>query len=282
MHLGTHPARDLHILAEGKNLKQLVENNSAYGDVFVSCFCEQPNLLSQWAGYGQAEGDTGVSIEFDFPEDGLEFKYESSNPKSTFNGQTVTLSPFKVCYDEAERNAFVEKVASELVLRPDIFEECGELSYISALLEICVPYIKNAGFSQEQESRLVFFPPAGAKIGYRIRRNMIVPSVKLEVSYSDKRRLPIKRIIIGPSTTQIQIMSALLDILEPNNDNEKCTGLSILREYESKKSSISKTKKRSDQVSPFVLFCDSERGLISAKTSNGIIVSLSDLPLRTK
>lgn len=155
---------------------------------FMICFCLEDDLLSQWRGYASE----GISIGFDFSygivERGLD-QYDTTyhyfnvlnNPdyqqeekrilakkceseaiggaddvelnieqraKYTVNGEYygVVTSPYKVSYDGEN------KILKEL---DEVYKNYDEKEGIKEALYEFIPYIKNGGFSEEQECRLL-------------------------------------------------------------------------------------------------------------------------------
>jgi hypothetical protein len=136
-------------------------------EVYICCFCENGNLLSQWRGY--ADNGGGVSIEFDSA--GFEQLCGSGN-------QHGLMRLWKVFYDRDQQCQIVRDSInySHWPARGD-----DSIPFIVDALQFFVPTFKNSGFSEEKERRLVFTPKqdASLKPHFRTRRGMLVPYFSL-------------------------------------------------------------------------------------------------------
>ena len=160
--------------------------------MYVCCFCERDNLLSQWRGY--AENGGGVSLEFD--------------P----HGFTAVTGP-----DSAHGLMRLWKVFYDRGQQPKIIRDCVEYPYwpvageddrirlVIDALQFFMPTFKNGDFQREQERRLIFtpYPTALPKPKFRTRRGLLVPYFSLrELSDSaglgSSLKLPIKGVLVGP------------------------------------------------------------------------------------
>jgi hypothetical protein len=164
--------------------------------VYVCCFCEQNDLLSQWRGYAESGG--GVAIEFD---------------PMGFTANTGLDSPhglmrlWKVFYNPAQQRAIIRAC---IEYAWPCLNDVDRIRHIVDALQFFMPTFKNNSFSEEQERRLIFtpYPLAFPKPKFRIRRGLVVPYFSLQelsgaAGMPDPNfRLPIKSILIGPSQRQ--------------------------------------------------------------------------------
>lgn len=136
---------------------------------YIVCFCGADDKLSQWRGYAPKGG---VSIGFDFSSP-VPF-YALGKDEDTDKGgmpkvyQTEYVQLGRVCYLPPRKGEEEEKYYRECaqsigcpeglrgITNPVIKREGRELIKKNA------PYIKHAGFSEEDESRLVFRNGDGA------------------------------------------------------------------------------------------------------------------------
>lgn len=172
--------------------------------VFVACFCENPDLLSQWRSYGQGGYCIGFDrklLEQSIPED-----FETPR-NADFYSRPVPPRVRSVVYTAAGvRTAFEDEM--DEILGPSGgalrgWQSYGELSVLMALARI-----KDASFKSEQEWRLIyvqrggilgwinmpyrqsdFRPPAEARSG----PNSAVPFIKMQFLKS-----AIRSIRVGP------------------------------------------------------------------------------------
>ena len=161
--------------------------------VYICCFCEVDNLLSQWRSYS-ANG-TGVSIGFD----PARFSYitgQDSPPSGL-----VRL--WKVFYDRKIQKALVidalEFAYRERSDRPlaDVARQAAEA------IQFFIPTFKNEDFEEEQEIRLIFTPFPSSAVGprFRVSKGMLIPyySLKELDTTPSKCSLPITNVRVGPS-----------------------------------------------------------------------------------
>lgn len=167
----------------------------ARGDqVYVCCFCEKDNLLSQWRGY--AENGGGVSVEFD--------------P----NGFTAVAGPdcghglmrlWKVFYDREQQRKILRDCIDYHGW--SVAGEDDRIRLVVDALQFFMPTFKNGDFREEQERRLIFtpYPAALPKPKFRTKRGLLVPYFSLRELAEPAVvgvlgfKLPIKGILIGPS-----------------------------------------------------------------------------------
>jgi Protein of unknown function (DUF2971) len=166
---------------------------TARGDrVYICCFCEDGNLLSQWRGY--AEDGGGVSIEFD------------ANGFQQFTGPDSPhglMRLWKVFYNPEQQR----KIIRQSIDYPywPVANENDRIPFIVDALQFFVPTFKDAGFREERERRLIFTPHRGVlpKPHYRTRRGMLVPYFSLrDLSVTggsaETIQIPICRVEVGP------------------------------------------------------------------------------------
>jgi hypothetical protein len=173
-------------------------------EVFVSCFCEHDNLLSQWRGYG---GDTGIAIGFSREEVSKKFGF-SRLEKVSYSRQDQTRI-FELLFDVALRQ-FTKNVttANEAVL-VELYSERMRI-----LTEFLLPIFKDFSFSEENEWRLVTslsHPYPMSEWNFRPRNGNLVPY--LEVTCDGPSKLPIRFINIGPSQNQSNLLASIPKLL---------------------------------------------------------------------
>jgi hypothetical protein len=177
--------------------------------VYVTCFCEDENLLSQWRAYGQSGG---YSIGFRRPA--LEHGFGVHG-----GWHRVRLS--RVVYDLEEQNLLLTRLMTDAIatiLDPHVeglitgLEEKQRLAFVSmfrwfidtmALAEIA--RFKHPAFREEKEWRLVVRPlPGGTdakktgKLKFKPSRGMLTPYLELSPR-EDKSLLPIESVRYGPT-----------------------------------------------------------------------------------
>ncbi len=196
--------------------------------IFISCFSQIGDLLSQWRAYGQ--DGTGISIGFDYKK-----------MKSLHNGKDILLE--KVCYKEvSQEKKLGALIDSAISYMRDMFsEDQVKISQdfnvyfeneFDCFCEVLLDYIgqvgctiKNPAFSEEKEIRVIYdanFPIREIEgdwelseaecffqnnrnvddfifksIDYFYRDNQLVPYCDLDFSKIINQNI-IKEIVIGP------------------------------------------------------------------------------------
>lgn len=176
-------------------LQELARLTSNEDGVYICCFCEKDNLLSQWRGYG-ANG-SGVSLQF-APK---EFS-EVSGPD---NAQGL-LRFWKVFYDPATQEDIILQAIKHY--SPNEQQNAGQSAVDLArkaadAVRFFIPTFKNPDFEEEDEWRLIFTPAPGTRVRprFRVSRNMLVPYYSLRelIGAFALPALPLRQVCIGPS-----------------------------------------------------------------------------------
>lgn len=189
-----------------------------YDEVYSISFCSNQNLLSQWKWYGK---NSGIAIEFDM--DNIYFRYWE--PRVYQENITlikalyldVLTRPLSAKYDEQEKEIFFREIE-------DAFQEMSlGLDTTEIQRKLFVPFCKHSGFSEEQESRLIFYPIADKcikppQIHYYPSRKMIKPSMNITFEAKDKKKNIIKGLTVGPGHNQEMIYQMLRLIFQNNQE----------------------------------------------------------------
>ncbi len=199
-----------------------LESNPNQSRVFVTCFCENGDLLSQWRSYGLGGYSIGVNplalqhLSFD------EWELPSGLGKDFYKNPVPELH--SVRYVHSVDDTLVNTAMLERIIPPDIAasqnRRIAEAQWQS-LYELA--RIKHTAFSQEQESRVIFvvrtgeaFDEKGKEInttppvGFRDTPTTIVPYIRLKVA--DRAEAFVK-VIVGPSPYQELRIEALKRVL---------------------------------------------------------------------
>jgi hypothetical protein len=192
-------------------------NRNLIRPIFLACFCEDDNLLSQWRAYGQSGG---YSLGFRVPPN-IVFAGEGFKPEPN----TYTSKWVRVEYD---RNEQAKKCTTILAAMLAIFDDPNTARAISTvadhplvgyskifnaiadiLLEEIVSF-KNEAFKVEKEWRVVVRQRELTKQGtddggktplsihFRTSQGMLVPYVKL-IPSDPAKKLPIDCVRSGPT-----------------------------------------------------------------------------------
>lgn len=173
-------------------------------EIYIACFCENGDLLSQWKGY--TEFGKGFSIGLD----------ASQLSKFKRKGPYVNIDIRKVIYDEALQSIIIKDLIEKFYheAKKIIDKESGQTEKIiknyavalSSLLEMNVLRFKHASFKEEREWRAIYdahkpnLEPEKQKQYFRVTSTDIVPYVELDIAPSAQKNtwfLPISEIILG-------------------------------------------------------------------------------------
>lgn len=165
-------------------------------DTYVACFCEKPDLLSQWRGYGSVQG---VAIHFD-----------AESLRDSFTNKNVALE--EVIYGNIETKNQIKKAINDTV--PEIQDEMDWLlgntdkdveDSFFKLLSKLAPKFKHAGFEEECEWRLVWQDPDPSLVEFRVKAGVMLPYVRLRAPQS----LPIRSITVGPGDEEGKVLASV-------------------------------------------------------------------------
>jgi len=175
--------------------------------IFVTCFCREGDLLSQWRGYADRGG--GYSIEF---------KFNDSTTMVDINGNLKKPNLRRVLYDREEQkriagtliNAICEICSTFPSLERDNPDKedlwSSVASYVSkTLIDFAVSF-KHEGFKEEKEWRLVRAIKREEVnenvVNFRINGGLVVPYVTtelIETSNNGANIFPVTGAVWGPS-----------------------------------------------------------------------------------
>ena len=158
-------------------------------NLFVACFSEKPDLLSQWRAY--CPSGSGYSIGFEYAQ--LE---------NQMNAQEFFLAP--CIYDLREQ----EKLLRELV--DSAFTEAQSVPTPNVTkiaqdfvegFELVGPALKHPSFAEEAEWRLISKCPKPIfhpQIGVREGKSMLLPYFQFKLA-EETETLPSPRVVVGPN-----------------------------------------------------------------------------------
>lgn len=221
-----------------KNLKKgfggILLNRQFLEPIYLACFCEDDNLLSQWRAYGPSGG---YSLGFTIPDPDLSWGQGFRPEPSVFTSKWV-----KVVYEREEQvrgcRAVVDRLLSifedsnrELAVasvrnHPKVGYQAIMTAIFDILLDVVVSF-KNEAFSSEKEWRLVVrrrelgrqstddVGKAPADVHFRSLKGTLVPYVKVVPRDADKK-LPIASVRSGPTFEKTAARMAVSMMLTAN------------------------------------------------------------------
>ena len=208
-----------------------------YSQIYSISFCGQGDLLSQWKWYGK---NSGVAIEFN--PNNIQYEYWCCRDKALPSTDSQT-KPLLIKYTDDEKSQYYKDIKAlneERKLNEDSDSIIGNL---------LVPFCKDKGFSEEKESRLVFYTFDSSEYGidfkmqYYASNGVIKPTLNVNFLSCDGKNNIVNSFIVGPGQNQNLIFNALVHIFDRNNFN----------------------------------FCETETTHLC---ENGIIISKSSIPFR--
>jgi hypothetical protein len=175
--------------------------------VFVACFSELNDDLSQWRAYSGGEG--GYAIRFD-------------SPKLRESGAPNQVLLLRVEYDSQRQTAILDDIVSraeryylecEGRQRAPCLEQWAEefVTFYLSLVNILLPCLKHPAFAAEREWRLVYYyrPDDLTPLQFRQRASMMSRHLPLRLS----KPLPISGVTIGPCRYLLLSRTAVSDLL---------------------------------------------------------------------
>ncbi|MGH9384154.1 MAG: DUF2971 domain-containing protein [Vicinamibacterales bacterium] len=159
--------------------------------IYICCFCERNNLLSQWRGY--ADNGGGVSFEFD------PVGFTEITGRDCPHG---LMRLWKVFYDREQQREILQKCIDSPYWPANVAGD--RIRFVVDALQFFMPTFKNTEFAEEHERRLIFtpYPAMSVPPRFRTRGGLLVPYFSLrEVAGpgATEFQLPIASVLVGPS-----------------------------------------------------------------------------------
>jgi len=182
-------------------------NKTRGPNVFVSSFSEDGDLLSQWRAYGKMS--SSVSIGFKRTELMDLSKKQAFDLKRCIYDQDDQKELIRKGYDVIFKKS--QKVNSgkkyiEPVVRSTVISK--QADFVNYLMNIA-PLIKDKGFREEKEWRLISTPDFDKKILFRSGSSFLIPYC--EFNLHDLNNL-IESVVIGPTPHPRLAYNSLLSI----------------------------------------------------------------------
>lgn len=177
--------------------------------VYIASFSQNSDSLSQWRAYGNSSNTYSIG-------------FNKIDLVSSINGIGEI---FDVVYDPEQQRSIIESIilhASEFHIKSldtnsiPIEQQCREFIQ---LLILFLPTMKDQGFSEEKESRLIIRED-GVKencieIQYRTDNGILKPFVNVDYlkNVSNLNHIPVSEVIIGPNKEPDLAEDSLWDFL---------------------------------------------------------------------
>lgn len=205
--------------------------NWSVENIFSTSFCKEGDLLSQWRGYGQ---NSGVAIGFDLqalrgaviiPESKYRFirdhKISFRTIEDSHNSPSLQIPSeakwVQVEYSFERKQAHFKDMLKNFLTFLDSEDgyknrEAKTPEYFANLhahlLRMMFPIMKNEGFQEENECRMIanYTEDDMIDISYRTAGGLLVPYVNFRLLDGSgapfETVLPVKKIIVGPGQEQ--------------------------------------------------------------------------------
>ena len=205
-------------------LNNLQTFNAAIARVFVSCLCEDGDLLSQWNLYGQDGYAIGVRSDAIQRASFHDFTVPTDIGYYFVNGPYVELH--KIKYVDEVDTTVIDRGVIDRIVPPDT--AMGQTPRVQeaewrSFYELAS--IKHKAFRQEQEWRLIYVAradkvskmdgeirsdqPVVPPVLFRSSQTTIVPYIELEID----RQQAVAEIVVGPSPNQALRVEAVKRLL---------------------------------------------------------------------
>jgi hypothetical protein len=182
---------------------------------FLTCFCRNGDLLSQWRGYG----NFGAGYA-------LGFRVSALRPDI----QIAWLA--SISYDQSALISLIRSIL-DIYYRTCALSEYSEVNYhglkflakdCAESFRFCSSFFKHPAYHEEQEVRLIaqrdgdVERPYHAPVLFRSRGQQIVPYIEMSLEFAGiVKEFPLSEIIIGPGVPFETGKEALSAILKQNN-----------------------------------------------------------------
>jgi hypothetical protein len=186
---------------------------------YVTCFCEDGDLLSQWRSYGADGG--GYSVGFE--SGALEILAQTQD--------TTFFLP--VIYDRSLQESWIENIIDSLLATLVAFEAANTIrpEDQDILINMCATRMtivllvsqlgfKDPAFAEEKEWRIVrLCDQDKTKLEFRARRNRLIPFLKVDMqvpTLAGSKSLPVSLVHVGPTHGQGPAVAAVELLLAQN------------------------------------------------------------------
>jgi len=190
--------------------EKLLDEVDSYLEFYLSCFCGEPDLLSQWRGYGTSTGRFCVAFDTrklvrDTPRLKCQLDCVIYDPEEQ-------ISKIKTIIDPA-----LEALERSSSLAPGERKQCDKALYlmlIERFIEVFC-FFKHRGFHEEKEWRAVHQLDGNVSdIRFEPSDGAIKPFVELFSGVGEPSLLPIREIIVGSSKLSQQAKKSVKMLLD--------------------------------------------------------------------
>lgn len=185
-------------------------------DIYIICFCENGDLLSQWRGYGSQGG--GYSIELNREtirnagRNKEQNKYVIRKVEYSSKKQSQVIN--QICDTSAESIRKIEQTIDKEKLK-DVVNKI--IALVSKVLLYQIARFKQEAFKEENEWRIIYLVDnqdeyIKESFDFRFKNGLAIPYIELQLSEENGElinKLPINRIVCGPSLDTPRALKSL-------------------------------------------------------------------------
>jgi hypothetical protein len=173
--------------------------------MYAVCFCEEPDLLSQWRGYGALGGGFALGFSYQAMVDCI---------------SKTELGVSRIWYDPADQSQLIRetvvcacktllRVSAKVEQRRNIRDLARQAaSYAFKILCIIAVSLKSPAFREEREWRVIDYASLERTASFLVRRGIVVPYVSLSLPLSALRRVQ-----IGPTLEPKSAQRSVKEVL---------------------------------------------------------------------
>lgn len=187
--------------------------NATDENIYSISFCGEKDLLSQWKWYGK---DSGIAIDYNI--DNIKYHYWNVDgfPGDQKPDCDIHSKPLPICYSDEDKKLFFEATKKVLQEQGYIPSEIPEI-----LSSFFIPFCKNECFTEEAESRQIFYlvdkdlcGDYGMSFDTSYNNDALKPILKVKFCQIDPAKNIINRLIVGPGQDQERIYNALVHMFD--------------------------------------------------------------------
>lgn len=194
---------------------QELRSNEMHNFPYVLSFTTEKDQLSQWRGYGKF--GQGVSVGFEFDDS----TWRVADDQGIHLGTVL----YRCLYCEKKQNLLFQAIidAQLKLLAKQRAEEWKRhldewADWLVNHLLRTFPYIKCPAFQEENEVRLAVAPEKMCwERKFKVSNGILVPYIEI---HEENVRLPITRVVVGPSAKQELIVGGVRRLLDAHEYNK--------------------------------------------------------------
>ena len=191
-----------------EKLKEILSNEFYTSFIYICCFTELRDSLSQWRAYG--DDGNGICLIFNPKDLGITYSLLSSNSE-----MRKFLSFHNVIYSEEQQEKLVEEIIKISLKSTNLFENGKAYTFADKIIKyisMFAPIFKINEFQEEKEWRIIY----GTKISYTNTSTFYTSDYRNDIGFIQTRnnlksffplkldevkfRQSLKSIILGPKT----------------------------------------------------------------------------------